>query len=120
MDDERIWKFEAQLWTGSTETYAELIDDEAILVVPSPPFIHIGRQAVEAMAQTPRWSAVEFSEKHVARPEEGLIVIGYKAKAVRSDGDDYEANCSSTLRRLGHEQWRVVQHQQTPPLIASA
>jgi hypothetical protein len=28
-------------------------------------------------------------------------------------------NCISTLRMRGHDDWLVVQHQQTPPLTAS-
>jgi hypothetical protein len=32
------------------------------------------------------------------------------------DDETYEAHCTSTYRRLSHEEWRVVQHQQTPRL----
>jgi len=67
-------------------------------------------------SRTPRWASVELSERLVSRPEEGLIVIAYKARAAREGAGAYEANCTSTYRRIAHEQWRVVQHQQTPPL----
>ena len=70
------------------------------------------------MAETPRWSEVEFSEQQIVRPQEGLIVLAYHAKATRENGEAYEAHCSSTLRRVGHDEWQVVQHQQTPPLTA--
>ncbi|MGB7408748.1 MAG: hypothetical protein WA908_09590, partial [Pontixanthobacter sp.] len=53
----------------------------------------------------------------VERPEEGLIVIAYRAQAKRGQGDStesYDALCTSTLRRIGEEDWEVVQHQQTP------
>ncbi len=55
-----------------------------------------------------------FDQQQVVRPQEGLIVIGYCATATRDD-QTYKAYCSSTLRRLEHDVWRVVQHQQTPP-----
>lgn len=119
MDDARIWQFEESLWTGDPAHYTESIDDEALLVVPAPPFILQGRQAAEAMAKTPRWSGVEFSQQQVMRPQEGLIVIAYLAKASREGALGYEAHCTSTYRRLAHEDWRVVQHQQTPPLVTS-
>ena len=119
MDDARIWQFEESLWTGDPAHYAESIDEQALLVVPTPPFILQGADAAEAMAQTPRWESVELSERQVMRPQEGLIVIAYKAVAKRGDTDGYEAHCTSTYRRLGHEEWTVVQHQQTPPLTAS-
>jgi hypothetical protein len=48
----------------------------------------------------------------VSRPEEGLIVIAYEARASRGD-EHYRAFCTSTYRRRGHEDWEVVQHQQT-------
>ncbi len=50
----------------------------------------------------------------MARPEEGLIVVAYKAVAERDGTEGYAARCTSTYRRLAHEEWRVVQHQQTP------
>lgn len=118
MNDERIWSFEESLWTGDAAHYRECIDDECLMVLPEPPFIMSGGQAIDAVSATPRWSSVELSERQVARPQEGLIVVAYKASARRGD-EAYEAHCTSTYRRLAHEEWRVVQHQQTPPIIRS-
>jgi ketosteroid isomerase-like protein len=56
----------------------------------------------------------------VRRPEEGLIVLAYKAEAKKEGGEAYTAHCTSVLRRLAHDEWRVVQHQQTPPIVAQA
>ena len=120
MDDTRLWDFEKSLWTADAEQYQELIDDECLMVVPSPPFILDGQEAAEAMAATPRWDQVEFSNRQIKRPQEGLIVIAYKARASRRGTDPYEANCTTVLRRLEHDVWRVVQHQQTPPLTVPA
>jgi hypothetical protein len=61
------------------------------------------------------WDSAELTERQVSRPQEGLIVIGYHVTASR-DGESYKAHCTSTIRRLEHEVWRVVQHQQTPAL----
>mgnify|MGYP003585070585 FL=1 len=120
MDDERIWDLERSLWTGDGEHYRELIDEEALFVVPAPPFIMTGNAAADSMADTPRWSSVTFSDEQVSRPQEGLIIIAYHAQASSDDDrDDYAAHCTTTLRRLSHEEWRVVQHQQTPPLVGA-
>jgi hypothetical protein len=118
MDDARVWEFERSLWTGGPETYEALVDDQCLMVLPALPFVYTGRQAIDAVADTPRWSEVTFSEEQVVRPEEGLIVLAYKAEAKRAD-QTYVAFCTSTLRRLAHDEWRVVQHQQTVPLTAS-
>jgi hypothetical protein len=117
MEDERIWSFEESLWVGDAEHYRTLIDEECLMVLPQPPFVMSGQQAVDAVSDTPRWSRVNLSERQVARPQEGLIIIAYKARAEREGVAPYEAHCTSTLRRLAHDEWRVVQHQQTPPLI---
>ena len=115
MDDDRVWSFEKSLWTGGADHYRELVDDECLMVLPQPPFVLSGSQAIEAVADTPRWSDLELSEQRISRPQEGLIVIAYHAKVSRDD-ETYEAHCTSTYRRLEHDKWRVVQHQQTPPL----
>lgn len=120
MDDDRVWSFEKSLWTCDAEHYRELVDEECLMVLPQPPFVLTGTKAIEAVSNTPRWSDVEITKEQIARPQEGLIVIAYHAKAER-EGETYEAYCTSTYRRLAHEQWRVVQHQQMlPPTIPSA
>ncbi|MFC3124474.1 DUF4440 domain-containing protein [Pseudoroseomonas globiformis] len=116
MDDTRIWSLEESLWTGDAEHYRELIDEECLMVLPAPPFVMGGSEAVKAVADTPRWSRVELDQRQVRRPQEGLIVIAYNARAEREGQSPYEAHCTTVYRRLEHEVWRVVQHQQTPPL----
>ena len=120
MDDARLWSFEESRWTGDAQRYRELIDPDCLMVVPAPPFVLAGDEAVSAVSDTPRWSKVALSDKRVSRPQEGLIVIAYKAEAEKEEGERYVAHCTSTIRRLKHEVWRVVQHQQTPPLVAQA
>ena len=118
MDDNRVWSFEESLWTADAEHYRASVDDECLMVLPEPPFVFSGQNAVEAVEHTPRWSKVELTHRQIARPQEGLIVIAYKARAERDGVAPYEAHCTSTYRRLAHENWRVIQHQQTPPLMA--
>ena len=120
MDDKRIWEFEQSLWTGDAEQYRALIDEECVMVLPEHPFVLTGSDAVKAVADTPRWSTVTFSEQQVVRPQEGLIAIAYKAEAGRDGASGYVAYCTTTMRRLSHEEWRVVQHQQTPPPVAAS
>ena len=116
MDDSRVWAFEESLWTADAEHYRESIDDACLMVLPEPPYVMSGEQSKEAVIHTPRWSNVAFSKQQVSRPQEGLIVIAYHARAEREGVAPYEAHCTSTYRRLEHEVWQVVQHQQTPPI----
>ncbi|WP_394647512.1 DUF4440 domain-containing protein [uncultured Sphingomonas sp.] len=119
MEDDRVWAFEESLWTGDADHYRESIDESALMVVPQPPYVLESAAAVEAVAQTPRWETVTFSDGRIVRPQEGLIVVAYGIEAVKGD-ERYVAHCTSTYRRVAHEQWTVVQHQQTPPLTADA
>ncbi|HZF95942.1 MAG TPA: DUF4440 domain-containing protein [Allosphingosinicella sp.] len=112
MDDERIRQFETDLWVGGEDVYRRSIADDCVMVLPEPPFVLSGWQAIEAVSKTPRWSDVTLDDLRIARPQEGLIVIAYGVKASRG-GESFAANCTSTYLRIGHEEWRVVQHQQS-------
>lgn len=115
MEDKRAWEFERSLWIGDADQYERLIDPECLMVLPARPHVFTGRQAIEAVEATPRWQDVRFSAEQICRPQEGLIVLAYRADA-RRDDQAYAACCTTTIRRLAHDDWRVVQHQQTVPL----
>lgn len=113
MDDARIWGSERALWTASPDQYRRTIDVACLMVLPDAPFVFSGADAASEVAETPRWQGVEFSDQRVARPTDGLIVIAYHV-AARAESQTYSARCTTTYRRLEHDDWRVVQHQQTP------
>lgn len=114
MDDQRAWAIEESLWTGQPAGYVGLIDPACLMVVPVAPHILAARDALHSMSDAPRWTAVDFVKGQVARPEDGLVVLAYTAHARRAQGEGYVAHCTSTWRRKGHEDWKLVQHQQTP------
>lgn len=119
MDDTRLWTFEQSLWTEGADNYREKVDAEVVMVLPNPPYIFDGEAAIAAVVETPVWDSADLTERQVSRPQEGLIVIGYHVRAERAE-EVYEAHCTSVIRRLEHEVWRVVQHQQSPVLSKSA
>ena len=123
MDDDRIWEFEQSLWTASPEHYRDSIDEACLMVLPTHPFVFTGQQSVDAVSKTPRWDEVSFSEGQIARLQEGLIVVAYKADARRGQ-ESYTAYATSTYRHLlgeggerTEDRWQVVQHQQTVPPV---
>ena len=120
MTDDRVWEFEESLWTGTAEHYRDLVDSDCLMVLPEPPFVMAGSQAIAAVSDTPRWARVTTTQRQIKRPQEGLIVVGYKVEAFKDEGKAYEAYCTSTYRRLEHDVWRVVQHQQTLSLHENA
>lgn len=112
MDDERVRSFETQLWVGGEDVYRASVATDCLMVLPEPPFVMSGEQAIEAVSKTPRWQEVALNDLRVSRPREGLIVIAYAVEASRG-AETYRATCSSTYLRIDHEDWRVVQHQQS-------
>jgi len=114
MNDERILEFERSLWVGEGDVYRRGVSADCIMVVPAEPFLLRGEEAIRAVEQTPRWSSVDISGLQVDRAQEGLIVIGYRADAIRGE-ERFTAYCTSTYQRVGEHEWKVIQHQQTVP-----
>ena len=90
MTDDRVWEFEESLWTGTAEHYQELVDAQCLMVLPEPPFVMAGDEAIAAVSDTPRWARVTTSQRQIKRPQEGLIVVGYKVEAFKEQGKAYE------------------------------
>ena len=111
MDDERIWQFERSLWHASEKEYREGVDPECVMALSHAPYLFRGAAAVEAVRGTPAWDEVRFSEQAVSRPEEGLIVVGYRVEAEKGE-TRFRAACTSVYRRKAHADWSVVQHAQ--------
>ncbi|MEJ8631665.1 DUF4440 domain-containing protein [Sphingomonas sp. I4] len=84
MDDDRLWSFEESLWTEGPDNYREKVDAEVVMVLPQPPFVLTGQDAIAAVADTPVWDSAELTERTASRPQEGLIVIGYHVAAQRA------------------------------------
>lgn len=118
MDDDRIIEFERALWIGDGDVYRRSVSSDCLMVVPERPFLLSGNDAIERVEATPRWSQVVFSDFTVNRPQEGLIVVAYQVDAERK-GERYGAYCTSTYRRREHENWVVIQHQQTPRMTTA-
>ncbi|MBO9574475.1 MAG: DUF4440 domain-containing protein [Sphingobium sp.] len=114
MEDERVWHHEKLLWTGSHEEFNHAIEAHSLVVGPMPPFVMEGQEIIQTVAKGPRFADVTMAHRRIARPQEGLIVVAYKAIAPGHGEDDYNAWCTTTWRRIAHDEWRVVQHQQTP------
>lgn len=114
MDDDRIIEFERALWIGEEDIYRRCVSDDCLMVIPEHPFILRGEEAIAAVEGSPRWSHADLLDLEINRAQEGLIVIAYRADAER-DGTKYEAYCTSTYLRIGEDDWRVIQHQQTVP-----
>ncbi len=111
MDDTRVWAFEKSLWQASEDRYHERVDPECVMALSHDPYLASGDQAVAAVSGTPEWDDVEFSDDTISRPQDGLIVVGYRVKATKAE-TVFTAACTSVYRRRAHDDWTVVQHAQ--------
>lgn len=116
MTDDEVWSYEESLWTGGADHYRKSIHPDCVVVLPEQPFAMSGAEAIEAVADTPRWEAAELTERTLSRLTDGLIAISYKAHATRSD-EGYTA-WSSSVYQKGERGWQVIQHSQTVPPVA--
>ncbi len=116
MTDDELWSYEESLWIGDADHYRESIHPECVMVLPEEPFAMSGREAIEAVADTPRWTSAELSRRSLSRLADDLVAISYRAHARRED-EGYTAWCSSTYWK-GDRGWRVIQHSQTVPPVA--
>ena len=111
MTDQDIWTAEGLLWTGGTDAYRNRMGRTCMMAFPGPGILQ-GEEILDALADAPRWSEVAMAGRHLAQSD-GLIVLGYTARAQRDGDAPYSALCSSTWIDTPAG-WRIVQHQQSP------
>ncbi|ACP25783.1 hypothetical protein NGR_c20200 [Sinorhizobium fredii NGR234] len=118
MDDREAWDRERRLWLEGAGVYQQLLDDECLMAF-APVGILSGAEIIRALDGAPRWLDVEMTEQRSARPNDSVLVLAYRADARRDPDVSYAAYCTSTYARTG-EDWRLIQHQQTPIADPSA
>jgi hypothetical protein len=119
MNEEWIWSLEERFWIAGESHYRSALDPECIMGFPAPVGIMKGNAILQSLAQAPRWSSVEISERHIVRPTSDLIALGYRARGNRTGAEPYEALCTSSYRATAGG-WKLFQHHQTPIPSVSA
>lgn len=113
MTDDDAWRMEERFWTAGPAHYRDSLDPHCVMAFAPPAGIVAGADIARSLADAPRWSSVEMTDRHLARPQSELLVLAYKARGSRDGAGEYKAYCTSTYRRAG-ERWQLIQHQQTP------
>ena len=97
---------------GSPDYYREMVDDEAMLVVPG-----LGRltkaQCVDAAGQACSWTSHRIDEVEWLDLDDEMVALSYHVVAERRGQDPYEAWMTSVWREQDGR-WKLVAHQQTP------
>ena len=111
MDDTRVWNFEESLWRASEGRYHGQVDPECVMALSHAPYLFTARPRSRPSPPRRNGMTSPFSNRHISRPQEGLIVVGYEVKAQKGD-TTFTAACTSVYRQKAHEDWTVVQHAQ--------
>ncbi|MGR3320684.1 MAG: nuclear transport factor 2 family protein [Pseudooceanicola sp.] len=109
---EDIWQVEEILWTGGTDAFRKRLDRECLMAFPGVGVLE-GDEILDSLKDAPRWQSVEMDDRH-STGDEDVIVLSYRAVAIRDGDAPYNALCTSTWRRTA-KGWRLLQHQHSAP-----
>lgn len=110
-----LFELEERFWTGGADFYRHHLAPAALMVFPDPTGVLLKDEALDALAQAPRWSSVALEEHRVLELTEAAALVTYKAVATRpGEAEPYVARASSAYVRDRGGRWRLAFHQQTP------
>jgi hypothetical protein len=114
LSDAAVWDLEARFWSGDDAFYDAWLAAGALMVFPDPTGILDRAAIVASIRGGPRWTQVHMTERRVARPNAGVVLVAYRFEARMDDGDDaYRGWASSSYARSAGA-WSLAFHQQTP------
>lgn len=111
MAEGQLWQAERRLWLDRRTGLDDILAPTCMMALSFGVFDRLG--ALDALDRAPRWASIIFAQQLLARPAHDLVVLGYVALAAGPGTLSYQCCCTSTYRNLD-QQWKIVQHQQTP------
>lgn len=105
-----LWRLEELFWTGGLDAYGAAMHPDCTMAFEIG--LLRGAQILAALADAPRWDALEIKAPQIAHPALDLAILSYEARATRGESVR-RAACTSTYLQ-GPRGWALVQHQQTP------
>jgi hypothetical protein len=110
---EDLYGIEKNSWTGDAQFYRENLAEKCMVVFTEMSGLKT-REEVAAMITEPRrWQDLNLEDKKAVDLSDSAVLLSYKARARRSNGERYEALVSSAYVKE-NGRWRMAFHQQTP------
>ena len=92
--DSTLWRMEEEFWTGGEDVYRRRLADDSLLVFHE--MVLTKGQAIDSIAQAPRWGSVRFSQQRIVQLTESVAVLNYSVEASRvGDAKPYTALATS-------------------------
>src|SRR6476469_1250590 len=109
---------EKKFWTEGETFYRQSVDRECLLAFPQTASVLSNPEAASVRAGS-RWRDVEIWPRGMIEPLKGFVILSYRARAIRPDGEMHDVLASTGyVRRRGA--WKLAFHQQTPVEPAAA
>lgn len=104
---------ERALWSGGPEAYHEHLDDRCLVAFTRMAGVAARADVAATVGEGDRWRDLEIDVEGLIQPSDRVVLLTYRARAVRGDDEVYRALVSSGyVERDGS--WRLMFHQQTP------
>ncbi|GAA2822956.1 hypothetical protein EDC40_105300 [Aminobacter aminovorans] len=114
---DELLELEREFWTGDQKFFAENADRECLVAFPEMSGVMSNAELAATATKPHRWRNLEMKVQGIVEPGSDIVMLTYEAKAIRDNGEPYQALVSTGyVHRL--QGWKMMFHAQTP--IANA
>ena len=112
-DQQSLLEMERKFWTEGETFYRRSVDSECLMAFPQTAAVLSNPEVAASVRAGARWRDVEIWPRGMIEPTKGFVIISYRARAIRPDGEMYDVLASTGyVRRDGT--WKLAFHQRTP------
>lgn len=110
---DELLELEREFWTGDQEFFAENADRECLVAFPEMAGVMSNAELAATATKPHRWRNLEMKVQGIVEPGSDIVMLTYEAKAIRDNGEPYQALVSTGyVHRL--QGWKMMFHAQTP------
>lgn len=104
---------ERNFWTGDSKFFAEHTDASCLVAFPEMALVMRRDDLAETARDGNRWRDLRIDVKGVIEPADGVLILTYEARAVRTGGEPYAALVSTGYVKRA-EGWKMMFHAHAP------
>lgn len=112
-DTQQLLEMERKFWTEGESFFRQSVDEECLMAFPQTAGVMSKPEVAATVHRGSRWHDVEIWPRGILEPTKDFVILTYRARAIRADGELYDALVSTGyVKRSGA--WKLAFHQQTP------
>lgn len=110
---DELLELEREFWTGDHAFFAENADRECLVAFPEMACVMSNAELAATATKPNRWRNLEMQVEGIVEPGSDIVMLTYRAKAIRENGEPYSALVSTGyVHRL--QGWKMMFHAHTP------